>query len=385
MTKQERELRAQAEQLKTEARTLIAQDKMEDAKSKAAEAKNLVEKADLMRDLEEKQIDEGKPADPVAKDEAEQAQQYKNAFFKALCRKNLNADDRAALSAQNSLSESTEENGGLLVPKDVQTQIHTYMRDLPQLQPLIRTIPVSTMSGTYTFEKIATMTPFANITDDDADINKMDNPTFEKISYSIQKYAGWLPIPNDLLKDSDQNIQAYLTQWIGKKSVVTRNTLILAILETIAKTTFEDYKAIKKALNVTLDSALAVDASVLTNQDGFQYLDTLEDNTGKPILQVDITKPSQKLFAGKPVKVISNKVLKTTGTEKKLAPILVGNFKETIAMFERQGYEIASTNVGGDAFHKDRTELRAIEREDVKQVDKDATVYGQIDVTQVLS
>ena len=55
-----------------------------------------------------------------------------------------------------------------------------------------------------------------------------------------------MPVPNDLLKDSDQNIMAYLTKWIGKKSVVTRNTLILAIMDAIDATAFADYKAIKK-------------------------------------------------------------------------------------------------------------------------------------------
>jgi HK97 family phage major capsid protein len=160
--------------------------------------------------------------------------------------------------------------------------------------------------------------------------------------------------------------------------------LILAILNAITPTTFADYKAIKKALNVTLDPMLAAGAIIVTNQDGFQYLDTLEDGTGKPVLQVDVTQPTQKLFAGKPVKVISNTVLTTSGTTTKLAPMFVGNLSEAITMFERQGYQIASTNIGGTAFRKDRTELRVIELEDVVSVDSSAAVFGKIDVTSVV-
>ena len=167
-----------------------------------------------------------------------------------------------------------------------------------------------------------------------------------------------MPVPNDLLKDSDQNIIAYLMKWIGKKSVVTRNSLILAILQAGAATAFgSDYKKIKKALNVTLDPMIAANAVIVTNQDGFQFLDTLEDGTGKPILQVDITQPTQRLFAGKVVHVVANSALATTGTSTKLAPIFVGDIAEGIVMFERQGHEIASTNIGGTAFRKDRTEL----------------------------
>lgn len=382
MTKEERELRAQAEQIKAEARDLVAKDDLEKAKAKAAEAKAIVEKADLLRDMEQQNLPDPKPAD---KTEQEKAKAYSNAFFKAFRRKKLDADDREALKFMDSLTESTDADGGLVVPQDIQTAINTYMRALPQLQPLINVTPVSTLTGSRVFEKIATMTALANITDDTADIDEMTNPQFEKVTYAIKKYAGWMPVPNDLINDSDQNIIAYLSQWIGKKSVVTRNSLILALLKAGSPTTFANYKAIKKAINVTLDPMLNAGAVIVTNQDGFQYLDTLEDGTGKPILQVDVTQPTQKLFAGKPVNVVSNTVLATTGTTTKLAPIFVGNFQEAITMFERQGYQIASTNVGGTAFRKDRTELRVIEREDVKTIDSGAFVYGQIDVTSVLA
>lgn len=177
---------------------------------------------------------------------------------------------------------------------------------------------------------------------------------------------------------------SYLTQWFGKKSVVTRNKYILAILTALSPTAFADYKAIKKALNVTLDPMLAASAIIVTNQDGFQYLDTLEDAQKRPLLQVDVTKPTQKLFDGKPVHVIGNNVMPTTGTTAKKAPVLVGSLADAVTMFERQGYQIASTDVGGTAWRKNRTEIRMIEREDFKAIDSASVVYGQIDVTGAL-
>lgn len=117
---------------------------------------------------------------------------------------------------------------------------------MPQLESLINIIPVNRASGSRVFEKIATMTPLANITDDTADIEDMGSPQFENIQYAIKDYAGWMPVPNDLLDDSDQNIINYLTGWIARKSVVTRNSLILTLLATLTKTTFADWKAIKR-------------------------------------------------------------------------------------------------------------------------------------------
>lgn len=282
------------------------------------------------------------------------------------------------------MTPSTPSDGGLLVPQDIQTSINEYKRTLPQLESLINIIPVNRASGSRVFEKIATMTPLANITDDTADIEDMGSPQFENIQYAIKDYAGWMPVPNDLLDDSDQNIINYLTGWIARKSVVTRNSLILTLLATLTKTTFADWKAIKKAINITLDPMLAAGASIVTNQDGYQYLDTLTDAQNKPLLQPDLTSPGAVKFSGKSVITVPNTVLATTGTTTKLAPMIVGNLIELVTMFERKGHQVASTNVGGTAFRKNRTELRVIEREDIKLIDNVAAIYGQIDVTSVV-
>jgi HK97 family phage major capsid protein len=390
MSKELRELLAKLGNLEAQAQTILAKEgaTANEIRAKTDEIKTVKAKIEY-----QKTVDEGKEFDPngveitgtVAKqqkeDKAEAAARYKKAFLAAFRRK-ATSEDRKVLAA---LSPWTDSDGGLLVPSDTQTAINIYKRELSELEPLINVLPVNNSSGTRVFETVATMTAFTNITDLTDDIEDMGSPAFENISYSIKDYAGYMPIPNDLLDDSDQNILDYLANWIARKSVVTRNTLILGILKELTCTTFTDYTDIKKALNVTLDPMLAPGAMVVTNQDGFQYLDTLEDAYGRPILQVDVTKPTQKLFAGKPVKIMSNSVLSTSGTDTLLAPIFVGNLKEAITMFERRGHQIASTNVGGTAFRKNRTEIRVIEREDVVQIDSDAVVYGNIDVTSALS
>jgi len=342
----------------------------------------------------QKLLDEGKEFTPEgieltgteAKDQKKEKEDLKNNYKKAFLntiRKKGNADAND-IKILNSMTESTGADGGLIVPQDIQTAINQYKRSLPQLEPLINIIPVSALSGSRVFEKIATMTPLENVTDDTADINDMGSPQFENVQYAIKDYAGWMPVPNDLLEDSDQNIINYLTGWIARKSVVTRNSLILTLLGKLTKSTFADWKAIKKAINITLDPILAAGASIVTNQDGYQYLDTLIDAQNRPLLQPDLTNPGAVKFSGKPVLTVSNTVLATTGTTTKLAPMIVGNLVELVTMFERKGHQVASTNVGGTAFRKNRTELRVIEREDIKLIDSEAAVYGQIDVSSIL-
>ena len=50
-------------------------------------------------------------------------------------------------------------------------------------------------------------------------------------------------------------LEAYLRQWIAKKSIATRNYLILQEINKLTKVDLKDYKGIKTALNVTLDPA----------------------------------------------------------------------------------------------------------------------------------
>lgn len=345
----------------------------------------------------QKLLDEGKEFDEngveLSGAEAKQQKQdkedkkalYKGAFLNAIRKRgNLNRLSVEDVKILDAMTPSTPADGGLLVPQDIQTAINEYKRTLPQLEPLVNRIPVTTLSGSRVFEKIATMTPLENVTDDTADIPDMGNPQFENIQYAIKDYAGWMPVPNDLLDDSDQNIIDYLTNWIGRKSVVTRNSLILTLLGTLSKSTFADWKAIKKAINITLDPMLSAGANIVTNQDGFQYLDTLVDGQQRPLLQPDVQNPGGNKLFGKQIIVVPNSTLVTTGTDTKLAPLIVGNLIELITMFERQGYQIASTNIGGTAFRKNRTEIRVIEREDIKLVDSAAAIYGQIDVTSVV-
>lgn len=382
MSKKKMELKNQIEVLKAEARELIESNDLTKAKAKADEAKDLKGQLDLIDELDDLG---GEPAGkPIEEPKDDKEQLYKNAFVKALKGKKLNADDRTALEFNNSLSEGTDADGGLIVPKDIQTKINELKRSLIDLSQLSTIESVTTSSGSRVLEKLSTMTPLEKIADDTADIAETNAPQFQTIKFDIEKYGGWLPIPNDLLKDTDLNLINYITRWVARKSVVTNNSLFLAVLTALTEKEFKDWKDIKKALNVTLDPMHAVNAKILTNQDGYQYFDTLTDTTGKPLLKDDIAQPGGKILFGKPIIVAPNSQLATTGTTTKNAPIYVGDFKEGVVKFERQGYEIAATSVGGDAFRKDRTEMRAIEREQYKPWDSVAIVRGKIDVTATI-
>lgn len=139
-----------------------------------------------------------------------------------------------------------------------------------------------------------------------------------------QKYAGILPISKEMLSDTDQNLISYVSAWFAKKDVVTRNSLIIAIMKTLAKKPVANVDSLKDILNVDLDPAISLTASIVTNQDGFNLLDKLKDSEGRYLLQPNPLNPTQKLLFAHPVTVVSNKYLPSATSPKKRLRLLSG-------------------------------------------------------------
>ena len=137
-------------------------------------------------------------------------------------------------------------------------------------------------------------------------------------------------------------------------------------------------------LNVDLDPAISLNSVIITNQDGYHWMDTQVDQMGRYLLQDDITQPGRKLFKGRPVVVVSNRYLSTIQStiqgSPDLAPIFIGNGEQFAVLFTRGVYELASTTEGGDAWRRDTTELRVITRDDLRMWDAAAMVYGQLEI-----
>ena len=389
MSKRLRELLQALETEKAKVRGLLAEDKVLEAEKTMEEVRSLQKQVALQQELEaleEPNLRDATPVNPVSPTTAGLEEEYKRIFLKGLRRQRITADDLSIIEEYKNLIHeggvTTDPDGdlGIIVPEDVQTKINELMRTLNDLSKHIRIEKVNTLSGSRVLEKDEDMVPFS-VVDEYGEIEEIDNPKFTPVSYQLIKRAGFLPLTNELLKDTDQNILAYVTNWIAKKHVVTRNSLIIAILNSLSKKSLKDIKAIKKVLNVDLDPAISLSSTIITNQDGFHWLDEQDDENGRPLLQEDITRPGKKLFKGRPIVVVSNRTLPSTGTSTVKAPFIVGDFKELMVLFTRGVYELASTNIGGDAWRRDSTELRTIVRDDCVKWDTEAAVFGQLTIS----
>ncbi|MCU5027656.1 phage major capsid protein [Bacillus thuringiensis serovar brasilensis] len=384
MDKREQELRQKVADLKAKAEEFNNSGKYEEAKAKIEEAKNA--KNELDNYLAMMQIQVSDPVNSQAgvlppSSVKNEDPSYKEVFMKAIRGQNLSHEEASVMQEYKAaLSENSGKDGGYIVPEDITTTINQLKQTVDSLEQYVNVQPVSTNKGARTLEKRAASTPFAPLSEYGKPnaMQEIASPEFDRLSYAIEDYAGFLPVPNDLLDDTDQALEEYLRQWIAKKSIATRNYLILQELNKLTKVDFVDYKGIKTALNVTLDPAFAAGANIFTNQDGFNYLDQLEDKNGRPLLQPDPTNPTRSLLSGKPVITLSNKTIATDKDGK--APFIVGNLKEAIILWDRKQLSIDMTKEGGNAWRTNTSEFRAIEREDVTSWDIEAVVYGQITV-----
>lgn len=373
MTKRMRELQAEILQKSKEAQTLTEGENV--TTENISKASSLLDEVDaLQKEFEtlervEKSKKAGVPTDTgEEKKEAEKVDAVK-AF----------AD--AVRSRFKDLNEGTAADGGYTVPADISTMVNTLREEYFSLASLIDRETVSTNTGRRTYKQRAQHTGFAQV-GEGGKIGKTGAPKFSTIEYTIKKYAGYMPVTNELLEDSDAAITSMMTEWLAQDSVATENAQILAKVNEKEATPLTGIKDIKKAINVTL-AAFAGSVRIVTNSDGLQYLDTLEDGNKRPLLSPDPVKPMELyLSVGVrriPVTVVPNDVLPTTDGK---IPFIMGDLKEYMKEFDRKGLTLMTSNIaaveGFNAFEQDMTLIRAIMRADWVIKDSAAIVRGEL-------
>lgn len=270
-------------------------------------------------------------------------------------------------------------DGGFLVPTDMDTMIREYRRQLVALSNLFASETVTAPSGFRVVDKAPTK-GFTKV-EEMATIAKDDQPSFAKITYTVSKYAMILPVSNELMDDNTAGLMQYLARWFAKKGVITENRELLGKTNDIKATAAakgKELETIKTALNVTLDPDIALNARFIVNQDAWNALDNLVDGNARPLLQPDPTSATSKMLLSHPIVCMPNSQMpnNSDGT----STILVGDFTQYATLFRKKPLEIASTNIGGNAWNTDSTEVRGIMRMSVEKFDSSAATAIKITV-----
>lgn len=338
-----------------------------------ADLKDKRDNAKVRRDALKEQLVEAQaiaaieaPKAPLNDEELEIKDQFVNDF------KNLVYGNYTQIKNMVS-SDETEGAGhaGLTIPEDVQTTIHTLVRQYDSLQEYVNVEHVSTSKGSRVYEKWSDITVLSEIDEEGAKIGDNTDPQLTTIKYLIKRYAGITTVTNSLLKDTAENIIAWLSGWIAKKVVVTRNTKIIAAIDKLpTKPTLAKWDDIID-LESKVDPAIKPTSMFLTNTSGFTALKKVKNAMGDYLMERDVKSPTGYSIDGFPVKEVADRWLPNKTTAR---PLYFGDLKQAVTLFDRENMSLLATNIGAGAFETDTTKIRVIDRFDVVTVDSEAFV-----------
>lgn len=367
------EMKKQLDALKNEIKTLQAAGKVNEAHGKLDELNTMKNAIAVQEAIEQEEMENfaGNPVEHTVT--VDNSVMQNRVFNKQILNMPLTEDEKKyATNAVGTPGQAggIKSKGGYLLPEEQFNRLIEYRRGLIALKDLCEVIPVTRRSGSIptTVEDDSELINFDELND----ISKKDI-NFAQISYNVGTYGEIIPVANELLEDIDIDLISVIGHRFVRKGINTENSKIIALLQTLTPKAGDSYDDIKTALNVSLDPAISATAVIITNQNGFDYLDQVKLDNGLPLLQPVLTDPTKKQLSGRIIHVVKNERLSDVSGAH---PFFVGDMAEFCKFFDREQVTVdLSTDAG---FNMNAAMLRAIERFDVQKADVKAMVYLEI-------
>lgn len=282
--------------------------------------------------------------------------------------KGMSDDERAMLKPVNATDtpgqvETVANRGGVLVPVEVADFVARMDTGVYRLRTRVFDYPANSLSG-----KIPLVNnPTSGLVQMFDELPNGGIPkgqiTFGAVNWQVKDYGLIVPVSNDLMTDATSDVMSVIGEQFYRAQVITENAMILAAIDGNGDATaVTSWKDILKELNGT-DPIGAVDKVVITNTDGYNYLDTLTDDEGRPILTQALVDNPRRIFRGYEVIQLPNASLATTDSK---IPFYVGSLRDGVVFIERKGLELAYNPFSDSAYSKNATDIRVTCRMDCK-------------------
>lgn len=351
------ELLNQIKESQEEMVALKNKGKLDEAFEKAEQIRNLQKELAVEEVAEEEIINKVEVTDMINTNEVKnKVEIFNSGVKKTLARKSLTEVENSVLS------ESTGANGGYLVPVEMINEIEKLKRQYIPLKNYCRVIPVSSATGTMSME-VGDDTGLINF-DDGGDVPQA-NMSLGQVAWKLGNYGKIIPVTNTLLADTKVDLMSFIGYKFAKSSVISENAKITAIMDKATVANGADYTDLVKALNA-LDPAISANSKVFCNASSFAWLDSVTDKMGRPMLSIDLSQPTKKLFKGHEIVVLADAQMpKADGFA-----FYIGDLTSMVAFFAEEGLEIASSFEAG--FTANQVLVRALERFDTQEMDTQA-------------
>ena len=383
MTKKMRELQDQQVKLMADLDEVMGGEKPDT--EKAAELLDQLDKLEKELATLERYENRKKAAVP-AEDKAAPANVNGFAIMAKMLRgQRLTEEELAAValdekSAQQLVSGTNAANGeNYLCPDDVDLAIRELRKTYVQARDYITVEPTSALTGKINFGSDPN-TGLVAFDDGDA-LDDNYAPTFTQKTFTIKFYGAFIPVSQILEGAERANLISYLNRWFVKRAIISENTKIFTVLKAGYNSgtpkAITGIAGLKSAINKDLDPSCLIGGVIITNQDGYDCLDSEVDGEGRPVLQPDITNPSVKRLKGLPVIAFPTALLANVSSGH--FPVIFGDLKAAAIMKLYKNMLIATS--GHAAFTKAQNIIRVMEGFDVIAADTSAYIYGSMTAT----
>lgn len=256
-----------------------------------------------------------------------------------------------------------------IIPVDVITKARKLPETVVNLRNLVNEVQVKTGSGSYPI--LSPNKAILTSVDELAKNPELAAPQFQKVNYEVATYRGQIPVSEEALQDSDDNLAGIIAEHIQRQGLNTTNSQIAAKFKTATAKTVKSLDDIKTLLNVTIEPAY--NTMFVVSQSFFNALDQMKDNEGRYLLQQDITVASGYKLLGREVVVLADNVIGNAAGDK---VAFVGDPASFITMFKRA--ETTARWIDNEIYGQ---LLAIFMRFDVEVVDKNAGFYVTLDTS----
>jgi HK97 family phage major capsid protein len=366
------ELRQQLSQLKDEVRSLNGDiNKVDEAETKMVQVRALEKQIKLQEELdkeEEREVETKmeKRTNAVETRKEDKVELEYRAIAKHLLGKEMTAEERASINVSNN---------GAILPEGFVNQLVLLQKGFPALKPYTHVIPVTTNTGKMPISNGSATRKLAKLATDTEMVKEMITTT--PIEFAVEDYGKLYPVENSVMEDSAvEVINEIIAPDVAECQVNSENAEIIALVKAnaVAGAAGTDYKAITKTLNTKVLPSLLARTVIVTNVDGYDYLDGLVDGNQRPLLTDSLAVEGGKVFKGREVVVLDKADLPEVTAGKK--PFYIVNLYALVKFFDRKGYEIAKSSEAG--FTYNQTLVRVIGRFDTVKGDNRANFFVEL-------
>ncbi|MCM3730065.1 phage major capsid protein [Fictibacillus nanhaiensis] len=363
------ELKQELAAKKEEVRSLNDAKKVEEASAKLEEVRGLQKQIEIQMELDKEEEREMENKMEKRNNEVKvvnsEEMQYR-AIAKHLLGQEMTAEERASINVSNN---------GAILPEGFVNQLQVLQKGFPALKGYTHVIPVTTNTGKMPVSNGSAVRKLAKLAVDTEMVKEMI--TTSPVEFAVEDYGKLYPVDNSAMEDSAvEIINGLIAPDVAECQVNSENAEIIKIVKdnAVAGSAGTDYKAIVKTLNTKVLPSLKAGTVIVTNMDGYDYLDGLSDTTGRPLLIDSLAVEGGKVFKGREVVVLDNADLPEVTVGKK--PFYIVNLFALVKFFDRKGYEIAKSSEAG--FTYNQTLVRVIGRFDTVKGDNRANFFVEL-------